>query len=129
MFKGIFRYFGNIWIFLGILGMKLYISILYRYCIDIVSIHIARPCRREGTLTFLTVIDHFVTGTHVFTLLFVISRRTRLLPSWACFFSSSGQQIQFRKLGNDKQKLLTTKKEKCGAKAKKQGCIKFSGFL
>ena len=95
IFLGIFGYFWVFFIILGIFGyfgydIVLYridiVSILYRYCIDIVSIHIARPWRVGGTfLTFLTIFDHVFTGTHVFTLLFVISRRTRLLPSWACF--------------------------------------------
>ena len=41
--------------------------------------HIAPWRGGETFLAFLTFIDH------IFTLLFVISRRTRLLPSWACF--------------------------------------------
>ena len=38
-------------------------SVLHRYSIDVVSIHIARPWRRGGRcltfLTFLTIFDHF----------------------------------------------------------------------
>ena len=50
VFLGIFGYF---WVFLDIFGIVLYrycidiVSISYRHCIDIVSIHIARPYVRH----------------------------------------------------------------------------------
>ena len=89
-------HFGYFWVFLVIFGYfwefwVQYCIVLYQYCIDIVSIlywYCINTYRAalEGRRDIFNIFDHFFTGTHVFTLLFVISRGTRLLPSWACYF-------------------------------------------
>ena len=71
---GIIGYF---WVLLGIIGYFWVLWLLY--CIDIESI--SSWYRIDSVSTLYQYISH--------GLLFVISRRTRLLPSWACFSMSS----------------------------------------